>query len=574
MERGLRRDFRTTRHRLYVILIFLSWGLFALNLAETGHVVIEWPAPLGLVSYLHWTYWVALALLILASVGAFLDASEWSRALFVTLVLTFGIYVVGLGALVEGNARDADSYGSFAFVRDLLRVGHITSEDGQLPATSLDSPRSNPAGSYGSWPGAHYILTTLLLTTGLTEPAQIFKYSSIAWPFYLTAITQAIGSRLGLSVKETFILSVLPVVSSLGWDAYPASFVGHILYFLCILIALKKASDSDQVLLPVLAAGVIISHSVSGAALFLSTLGLWLLGGLSWTPVASVVVLGLVWYASFAQGFVAGFMTDLEKFWFRIFRPYFQASTYATVGPTPFGRLTSRYSQLAFYAIYALLGLRHLITMLSSRAGTHASRLPRAVFGALVMLCPLVLILPLGEGVPRVIVLGAIWATLFWISTGLRPIIAAACLVLFSILLPLARYTGEETWSYVATSRLAGAEFFASVIEVPTPPNTVFLPHGVHQLIEYYNPRFYALLPEEPVTYMAPSALGFDLSRLSSPNVLYVALDGQGHDALLWSFGSDPFENWPEARARSVNEVYDNGRFQIYENVSSASGTQ
>jgi len=565
-------DSRFTCHRLYFLLVFLSWGFFALSLAKAGHVVIEGPAPFGLISYLHWTYWAALGLLILVSVSAFLDTSEWSRVLFVTLALTFGIYIVGLGALVESNARDADSYWSFALVRDLLRVGHITSDYGQLPATLHDTLRSNPAGSYRSWPGAHYILTTLLLTTGITEPAQIFRYLSIAWPIYVTAITQAIGSRLALSAKEAFILSVLPLVSTLGWDAYPASFVGHILYFLCIVIALRGASHSDRFLLLVLAAGVIMSHSVSGAALFLSIFGLWFFGGLNWATAMSVVMLGVLWYSSFAQGFIAGFVTDLEKFWFRIFRAYFQASTYATMGPPPLGRLTSRYSQLAFYAAYTLLGLRHLVWALSSRWRISASGLLRAVFGALVMLLPLALILPLSEGVPRVIVLGSIWGILLWILTGLRPTIAVACLVLFPILLPFARYAGEETWSYVATSRLTGAKFFASTIEVPRPPSTFFLPNGVQQLIVYYNPKFYAVVPEEPVTWMAPSALSFDLSRLSDPNVLYVALDKQGHDSMLWSFGNDPFEKWPEVEARSVNEIYDNGKFQIYQNVGSASG--
>ena len=561
--------FPLTPHQFYFFLVSLSWGYFIFSIAHMGHVVIEWPAPLGLISYLRWTYWVALGLLILASVAAFLDASERSRALFVTLALTFGIYVVGLGVLVEGNARDPDSYGNFAIVRDLLRVGHISYNYGEPSATlPRDTQRSDPVGSYGSWPGAHYILATLLLSTGLTESAQVFKYLSLAWPFYLTAVTQAIGSRLGLSAKQTFILSVLPLVSSLGWDAYPASFVGHVLYFLCIMIALSPGkSRANLFLLSVLGTSTIISHAVSGAALFLSTFGLWLIGGLRWTIAALVVMLGGMWYSSFARGFITAFVADLGKFWLRIFRPYFQASTYATVGPPPLGRLTLRYTQLAFYASYALLGLRYPVWMLFRQRGNSDPQMRRAVFGVLVMLVPLALVLPLGEGVPRVIVLGSIWTILLLILTGPRPIIVVACLIIFPILLPFARYAGEGVWNYVASSRLAGAKFFASTVDVPKPPSTFFVPHGVQQLIVYYNSGFHVVVPEEPVTYMAPSALGFDVSRLSDSHIHYVILDKQGHDAMLWSIGYDPFEEWPETEARMVNEVYDNGNFQVYQNV-------
>ena len=195
----------------YVGLLLVSWAFFVLAVRETGPVAIEWPAALGLLSYLHWTYWVGLGVLLSTALLVYLDRTVESDLLFVAIVLTVGLYTLGLTVFLEPNARTPASYGNFVEVR-------VLEEEGRLDLAEPLAP-----SSYRNWPGSLFLLHAVTEVTGVRDYVQITRYLPLVWPLALVAIAQALGRTLGLQPRQRFLLSLLPLATTLGWHDYMIS---------------------------------------------------------------------------------------------------------------------------------------------------------------------------------------------------------------------------------------------------------------------------------------------------------------------------------------------------------------
>ena len=99
-----------SRQKLYLILVFASLNLLFLGIWQTGPVIVQPDAPLGLASYLPALYWIGLALIVLVSVLAFLDREVERDAVFITILIALGLFLYGIRVFLYECAQDTDSY--------------------------------------------------------------------------------------------------------------------------------------------------------------------------------------------------------------------------------------------------------------------------------------------------------------------------------------------------------------------------------------------------------------------------------------------------------------------------------
>ncbi len=538
----------------YAGLLLVSWAFFVLAVRETGPVAIEWPAALGLLSYLHWTYWVGLGVLLSTALLVYLDRTVESDLLFVAIVLTVGLYTLGLTVFLEPNARTPASYGNFVEVR-------VLEEEGRLDLAEPLAP-----SSYRNWPGSLFLLHTVTEVTGVRDYVQITRYLPLVWPLALVAIAQALGRTLGLQPRQRFLLSLLPLATTLGWHDYLSTFLGEIMFFLAATLMIdNRRGAATTILLIVLAFALVITHPVISMALLLCAVALALTRGTSANFVLLVLALVGAWHVYAAISFTDYFLNYfLGTMWRPLVAEQFQASSYETVGPISAARLASRYSGMAFFGLYAALGLWSLVWLVRHRRdGARAPLVGRALLMA-AALSPIAVGIGLGaEGLARTLVLGGLWIVLAFVLTRPVRVVPAALVVALPVMLLFAQYSLEGIWPYVGSSSLRGADFVATRLE--RPPPSFFAYHGVHDLVTYYNPEY---LPAPSVDSWSVTDLSLQGARASQlERVPYLLFNRQGHDTMRWVWGYDPFWSWRQTSgARTADLIYDNGRFEIYRN--------
>jgi hypothetical protein len=553
---GLVEGLTPALHARYVGLLIVSWAFFVLSIWQTGPVVIEWPASLGLLSYLHWSYWLALGVLLLTALLAYLDRAVQSNLLFITITLTLGVYLLGLTVFLEPNARTPASYGNFSEVSVIQTTGRL----------DLGEPLS--PSSYRNWPGTLYLLAGAMDITGIEDYIQFTKYLPLLWPFFLVFITQGIGCRLGLLPKQRFLVSFLSLSTTLGWHDYPATFLGMGLYFLAVMLLLERPRTvPTTIMLIIVALGLVIIHPIMTLALLLTAIGLFLARGVTNTFLLLLIALVGAWNLYAALSFTDYFINNfLETFWRPMVGAQFQASSYETVGPTSAARLASRYSQIAFFAIYALLILRHVVWLLRRGRTDPNGALALQILVIPIVLGPIAVGIGLGgEGFARTLVLGSVWIIVVLVLTRPARVIPAALMLVLPVGLLFAQYSLEGAWPYVSTSSLRGTEFLATRVE--TAPANFFAYHGVHDLASYYNPEYLSVSSMDSWSVTDPARHRADASQLDGAP--YALFNRQGHDTMLWLWGYDPFWQWRYSDAGAQADlIYDSNRFEIYKNGS------
>jgi hypothetical protein len=147
---------------------------------------------------------------------------------------------------------------------------------------------------------------------------------------------------------------------------------------------------------------------------------------------------------------------------------------------------------------------------------------------------------------------------------------ALICLLtVFSLLLPIRRYAYEVAWGQVTTAELQGSEFLAT--HYAGQANTFSQFNWSYPLTFHYDPGLARGTLLTPLYY--PSWPGTDGGR-RAPDLLllgtmrYVVLSKQSTDALMSTYGYDPFLVWRETAAgKSASLVYSSGHYyEIYLN--------
>jgi hypothetical protein len=532
-------------------LLGLAWVSFLVAVLVTDPVGASTPGPYGLVSYLPVWYWISLVLVLTASLVATMTKEKVSPRDYTALVLTLGVFLLGVTSFVEPNSRNPDTYQNFA------EVGRI-SDAGQI-----DLHRRSLGPTYQNWPAAYFLMISLLGATGLPSITFLTKYLPLVWPLYLILAVAIFARRLGLSARDEFLLSYLPLATWTGLDDYPPTFLSLTLFYTAIAIMLAPRGMRDFTVWLLLCAAIVTGHPIVTLSLVLVGAGLSIpLRSVRWFLLLAGLAAGWVVYAAIvATGFI---VTDLQTVWFDWVKLFFRSEIYTVSGSVP-GRSAARYSLLFFGLIYAGYGLWRFWYLMRTRKRSRELIHARAVMFACLGLVPVAALMGLSEGFVRVLVPSSVLLIAFFLLTQTPRIAMGVLVVVFPILLLFARFSSEMSWSYVSVGALRGAAFFAENVSPEPRPGFYFAYHGFQHLVIFQNPSYLDVPPLTSVTLHRPSILGFDIRQLDA--VDYVLLSKQGHQSTLWGFGVDPFYEWQYgAGGGAAIRLYDSSALRVYAN--------
>ncbi|MEK7281758.1 MAG: hypothetical protein AAB037_05365, partial [Chloroflexota bacterium] len=242
--------FANSRLRLYLLLLFLSLGLLLYSLGEMTPIIVDVEDFLGLTSHLPVSYWIGLLIVLAGSGLAFYDSRLQSNALFISLLLMVGLYLVVTPALAQTNPQ---GWGASPGAQVMLTTGHV----------DVNSPLH--FAFYMPWPAIHFIAVSLTQVIGMTDLMGLVKY----WPLFalplFILIAFSLGKRLGLSPQDSFGLTYLVLVSLwMPWTfIFSTPFLGYLTYmlmFLLLVVLSLSPTARQRVLIMPVFAQLVITH--------------------------------------------------------------------------------------------------------------------------------------------------------------------------------------------------------------------------------------------------------------------------------------------------------------------------
>ncbi len=535
-----------SRQKIYLILVFVSLILFFYSAWQVGPVIVEVEAPLGLASYLAPGYWIGLALLVATSIFAFLDRELKKDAIFITILIALGLFLLGIRVFVEANAVDSTAYYPTSEVYNLLAAGH------------LDITNPSSIATYYSWPAIHFISASLLEVTG-AYLLPIMKYTPLFWILCFVFITYGIGKRFKLEPERCFLLSFLAISSWLIAFAgfYYARFPAMMLFMLLfMLLIVPRRTIADRVAVTLMFAALVLTHGLTAMAVLPAVILLSFYRR-DYSFVALFIVIFGAWYMYEAttalEAGIQAFTTPLRNI-----LELTQAERYQVSAST--ARLASRYSELGFAALYGVLMMGSVILLLRRRITGQRRNQVISIFRWAIGV-GLIVLWGHGEVVFRAFIYCVVPAACIIVLSFSSRKVLIPLMCLFVALSPLSNYAGLAGWGQVLTTELKGAEFFA--LEVKTPGSYFYGPGN--QLPFYYNPDLVMFPNYNPFWYTRwPGEV--NLSDLDW-NVHYIISSKQLTNWQTFSWGEAPYDAWPKTEAgQKADLLYNNGDFQIYEN--------
>jgi hypothetical protein len=562
-----KRDFWSispeARIKTYLILACLSITLFAYSVWTIRPVIVEPTDLLGLASLLPASYWLGLALLLLASVFVFLDRLLNKHWVFVFILCVLGLYTIGTGVFAFENPILQTAYLPSGIVRVLLESHH------------LSALKDYNVLAYYSWPVIHLLSASALTIFGTDMNLNFIRYAPLIWGLGFVLIAYGIGRRASLNPNQCFLISFLGLSSLSAVEvAYNPQNIAIILY-LCLFMVLAMThwyhSVGDRICAIFLFGALVLTHGLTTLAVLVPAVVLFAYRRRFKLLVIIVLLGAAALFALYIYGGGASVITRLLKM---IPNPFdlgnlqwlLNPATYAPPGATLVRNLT-RYLQLSYLGLYTVFGGIAFIFLILRKVKTPHKEWVQNCFFWLVGLALLTLVGYQIEGPYRLYFMGIIPAAcviaLSFSSDVKRHRIALVSLmVAFLALSLLTRYGSVANYGQIPSTELKGEQFISQDIG----RGVSFFYDGPN-VLSFYN-------PDAINAYVLTQRWGFpdlqevDLSRLDKEE--YVLLSEQGHRSLLWSYGFDPFYDWPQtAGGQKANLIYNNRGFQVYTNPQS-----
>lgn len=541
------------RLKLYLLLALASLALFFYTMAQVGFVVVDPYDPLGLVSHFPPSYWIGLALLLLASILAYLDRDLKRDGLFLFLLMALVLFLFGTGVLAYESPRDPSAYYPTGEVRNLLAAGHF---DVIQPALLV---------SYRSWPAIHFLSAAVMQVTGVG--LDFIKYAPLFWMAGIGLIAYALGKRLALSRNKCFLLAFLVLASwMVGYaGTYSPRSLGILLYLLPFMLLLVPRGNVAERLAAMLGfAALVIAHGFTTVALIAGLAFLVAIrrqGQLTFLLLFTVMF-GL-WYLYQANLALAhGVQSWWSKPLFDIFK-LAEGERY-TLASVP-ARAVNRYSQLGYLALWVLLVAGSTVVLLRRWQDKEHRKKLLPFFAWSFGLALMTLLNYGGEGPYRLYLFTLLpAAAIVVLSLTWRPVLVAT-MVLMVALSPLANYSGDAGYGQVLASELRGVEFFTLRVRPPQFSGGYF--YGTDPgLMYYYDPNISAEV-------FNPGFHGPKSPEKVDPAIInpfhWIIISRQATQSIVYGWGQDPYAAWPETPVgRGADLTYDNGGFRIYVNTA------
>ena len=541
----------SSRQKIYLILVFASLILLFYNVWLVKPVIVGPEHTLGLASaMLTPGYWIGLALITLTSIFAFLDREMEKDAIFIIILIAFGLHLSGIFQIVQENPAEIWSGYLLPVGKNLLIEHHL----------NIAGP-SDPL-LYYSWPARHFINASIF---GITEvsPLSLLKYGPQIWVLFFPFITYGIGKRFKLAPKQCFLISFLAVSSWLigvtGGLYRIHTFATLLFLLLFMLLLTPKRTAAEVVAALLMFSALVLCHGLTALAVLP---GLILLS--IYRRDARFVLLFLVmFWAWYIYRATAAFETGIRAFTMLmqdIFQ-YTQVERYQE--PASVSRLVARYVCIVYLVSYVVLMIGSAYWVLRRRITGERRKQVISLFCWAIGVGLLVL-WGHGEVILRIYAYCLVPAVCIIVTTFSRKWLLIFLMCLFVALSPLFNYTSGNSSSesgQILTTELRGTEFLATKLKVREP----FFYGYPHTLLMYHDPYYMGYGSAEE-----PSPPGkADISVLDE--LRYVMLSKQATEyagKYGYAKGEDyPYDNWPQTEAgERADLIYNNGYFRIYEN--------
>jgi hypothetical protein len=548
-----------TRIKIYLILICLSITLFVYSIWMVRPVIVAPTDLLGLASRLPASYWLGLALLLLSSVLVFLDRIMRKEWVFIFILCILGLYTIGTDVFAFENPILGTAYYPSGMVQRLLDSHH------------LYALKDYPLEAYYYWPVIHFLSASALTVSGTDMSLDFIRYVPLIWGLVFVVITYGIGRRANLNPNQCFLISFL------GLSSLSAVEVGYspqciaIVFYLCLFMVLATPHwynrVGNKVCAILLFGALVLTHGLTTLGVLVPAVVLLVYS----RRLKLLLIIMLLAAAIFCAWYIyvgrAVFEANVAKLIVQAFdniRWLINPGTYTPSGATPVRDL-NRYLQLSYLGLYAIFVGVSFIFLTLRKIKIPQKEWVKNCFCWLVGLAFLTFVSYQIEGPYRLYFMGIVPAaciiTLTFSPQLKRHNIALIFLMVIFLALSLpTRYGTIANWGQIRSTFLRGEQFISQDIG----RGISFFYDGTTNIIPFYNPdavNAWALSQR----WGFPDLKEVDLSRLDKQK--YVLLSEQGRANLIWSYGWDPFYDWPEtAGGRKANLIYNNSGFQIYAN--------
>lgn len=534
------------RRKIYLILVFVSLTLLFYSSWQVRPVIVEPYDPVGLVSHLALGYWIGLALLVIVSAFAFLDRELKKDAIFISILLALGLFLMVITLFVYENAVDPEIYYPFGEVRNLLAADH------------LDIANPPALICYWSWPTLHFISASILEITGLelTEVGHgLVKYGPLFFMLCFVFITYSIGKRFGLTPNHCFLLSCLSLSSWLFIFEYTSRALGIILFLLLFMLLLTPKRTAAHTLAVILIfSALVLTHGLTALAVIPGLLLLFIYRKEPRFVALFIAIFG-AWYMYQVPLAIEGGVNVWLKPMQDIFH-YAETETYYL--PASPARAVSRYSVLSYVALYGVLTIGSIILLLWRRITGERRKQVISLFCWSIPIGLLIF-----GGYEQIMIRGyvflivpAVCITVLSFSRW-RLLMVALMVLCVAAYLP-ANYAGQVSGEQILTTEVKGTEFFALKVR----PNRVYYYGYSPAMIIYYDPALIKL-PMQTLAGATPGEIDFSVMD----DLRYIVMSKQGTNFKLYAWGKDPTAAWPQNKVgKRADLIYNNGYFQIYLN--------
>lgn len=537
-----------SRSKLYLIIGFISLILLFYSALQIAYVIVEPSDLLGLASHFTVSYWIGLALIVLSSILAFLDKELKNNAIFIFILVVLGLYLFGIGTLVEENVRHPTIYTNLVNVRNLLATGH-TEITGTIGLRA-----------YGIWPGVQFTYASLLQVTDITLK-ELISFMPYFWLISFILITYAIGRRLELSQNMCFLLSFLAVSSYWMYQSDASQqAVAVLLYLLCFMLLVKPNPHSTvaEIILVILCfAALITAHGMTSLTLVTALIVLSVYRYVRHKATPFVFLFPTLWLTWFMYQAYTAFRMGIERWWaapwdyllrmgIRIEGLYEQVNTAAPV-------VIQKYSMLAYILLYGIFIAGAIYLLIRGRVKQDNSRWVLALLMWLIGVALIGFIYPSREIHIRFFMFGLVPVIGIILKVfSSRRLLIPLMLICMLLFLP-ARYGLEAYWGQVPSSELAGTRFFGSYRGSVYP--WYYYREGDIGVLAFYHPDVIMhWWYRGRGSYPTPDGLD------EASYVLSGRRSAQGAEA-------DIVSRWVQiGGADEAALIYNNGNFKIYKN--------